>query len=91
MKQTISPPRRVFFFSTKTIPEVTPASHHRKLKLKTGVCQPLPMVMRVFPLVAFYEPGNMARFPSSFLLLLTPLRMPLPHMLQKLSKGSNTS
>jgi len=48
------------------------------------------MVMRVFSLVAFYEAGNMARFPSSFLLLLTLLRMLMPHTLQKLSKGSNT-
>jgi len=36
------------------------------------------MVMRVFSLVAFYEAGNMVHFPSSFQLLLTPLRMPMP-------------
>jgi len=77
-------------FSHRNVSRSHPASHHRKLKLKTGVCQPLLMVMRVFSLVAFYEAGNMVHIPSSFQLLLTPLRMPMPHILQKVSKGSNT-
>ena len=62
-----------------------------KFKLETGVRQPLLMVRRFLSLVAAYEAGNVVYFPGRFLLLLTPLRMPMPQiMLQKLSKGSNT-
>jgi hypothetical protein len=54
-------------FPNKNVSRNHPASQHRKLKLKTGVCQPLLMVRRVFSLLESFEVGNMVySVPSSY-------------------------